>query len=141
VLLGYGLGVGPPPVESNVVGRCAPGFVTGGGVALTWQGNTAWHDDYAGQEGKLRGPATTADIDGDGRMEMVIPAGCYGKLHAYSADGGEEWTLQLGPRTQSSPSIGDLDGDGEVEIVLGSYDGLIWALGSSAQLYLPLVVR
>jgi hypothetical protein len=137
VFLGSGLGVGGG--QSGVVGQCDPDFVTGGVAALDWQGNTAWDDPYHGQEGNIRASAATSDIDGDGEMEVVIPTGCYGKLHAYGAGGEEEWALQMGPRTQSSPSVGDLDGDGEVEIVLGSYDGLIWVLGSSKQTYLSLI--
>lgn len=45
------------------------------------------------------------------------------------ADSGE-WSLPLGPRTIASPSVGDLDGDGSLEIVVASYDGRVYAVGA-----------
>lgn len=39
------------------------------------------------------------------------------------------WSFPLGPRSQGSPSVSDIDGDGKVEIVLNSYDGNVWVLG------------
>jgi outer membrane protein assembly factor BamB len=68
--------------------------------------------------------------------------GCYGKIYAYDgATGHVEWGLQLGPRTIGSPSIGDLDDDGTLEIIVGSYDGNVGALGGSAsnRTNLPLI--
>jgi hypothetical protein len=59
----------------------------------------------------------------------------------FNAGPAVEWTLQLGPRAQNSPSIGDLDGDGKLDIVLGSYDGNVWVLSGGAKLYLPTVMR
>ena len=93
-------------------------------------------------EGNARASAAVADIDVDGQLEVVLPVGCYGRIYAYDGlTGAPEWQLQLGPRAQNSPSIGDLDGDGAAEIVVGSYDGYVWVLGGGARNYLPLVER
>ncbi|HFD40652.1 MAG TPA: hypothetical protein ENJ31_12485, partial [Anaerolineae bacterium] len=71
-----------------------------------------------------------ADITGDGRLEIIIgadisagnwwgdPTGGY--LRILDADGNSlarEWMDQA---LYSSPSVGDLDGDGEYEIVIGT---------------------
>jgi len=141
IVAGYGLGI-QQPAQSGPVGQCDPAYVTGGIVAFNYSGGTvAWHHDYGGDEGNIRASAAVADLNGDGVAEVMLPAGCYGQLHAYSATGAEEWTRQLGPRAQNSPSIGDLDRDGHLDLVLGSYDGSVWAFSGGAQLYLPQVAR
>ncbi len=105
-------------------------------------GAVAWQHDFLQEgttAGNVRASPPIADIDGDGRPEVLLPLGCFGHgdsatgpLLAYDgAMGTHEWTRQLGPRTIGSPSVGDLDGDGTLEIVLGSYDGKVYALGGA----------
>ena len=139
IAAGYGLAVAPGN-DSGGVGECFADRVFGGIVALRADGSLAWQKDYGHQEGNVRASAAVADIDGDRELEIILPFGCYGRLHAYDgATGAEEWQLQLGPRAQNSPSIGDLDGDGSVEIVVGSYDGYVWVLGGAKRTYLPAI--
>ncbi len=141
IVAGYGLGI-QQPAQSGPVGQCDPPYVTGGIVALNYTGGTvAWQHDFGNSEGNIRASAAVADLNGDGVSDVILPVGCYGKLHVYSATGTEEWILQLGPRAQNSPSVGDLDGDGKLDIVLGSYDGNVWILSGGARLYLPLIER
>jgi len=131
IVMGYGLGIGPAPTQSGTVGGCQREYVFGGVAAVNESGQIVWNQNFGNAEGNLRASAAVADVDGDGRLEVIIPAGCYGKLHAFDAQSGTpEWTLQLGPRTQTSPSIGDLDGDGNLEIVIASYDGNVYVLGA-----------
>lgn len=131
IVMGYGLGIGPAPTQSGSVGSCQKEYVFGGVAAVDESGRLVWDQDFGNAEGNLRASAAVADINGDGRLEVVIPAGCYGKLHTFDALTGEPgWTLQLGPLTQTSPSIADLTGDGSLEIVLASYDGQVYVLGS-----------
>lgn len=140
-VMGYGLGVQQPD-QSGPVGRCDPQYVTGGVVAFTQNGFVEWGHNFGNIEGNIRASAASADLDGDGRTEVILPTGCYGKLHAYDGlTGAEEWTVQLGPLTQGSPSVGDIVGNGKLEIVVGSYDGNVWVLGSGSQVYLPAVQR
>jgi len=130
IVMGYGLGTGPAPSQSGPVGLCMREYVFGGVAAVDEGGSIAWDQSFGSAEGNLRASAAVADIDGDGRLEVVIPAGCYGTLHAFDAlTGTPEWTMELGPRTQTSPSIGDIDGDGTLEIVIASYSGLVFILG------------
>jgi len=141
VVAGYGIAV-PPNSNSGVVGGCDPPQVRGGIIALTYQGHVAWHHDFGGAEGNVRGSVAVADLNGDGVLDVVLPVGCYGALKAYDgATGSLEWVRQLGPRTQASPSLGDLDGDGKLEVVVASYDGNVYAFQGGARAYLPAVSR
>ena len=44
------------------------------------------------------------------------------------------WEFQMGDGTLSSPVLGDLDGDGVLDIVVTSQDGLVYALRSNGSL-------
>lgn len=86
---------------------------------------------YLGQRfslGDVLSSPTVADLDGDGSREIVVathrlePSSGYGQLHAFRADGtpvpgfpcntaGQYWPFN------TSPAVGDLDGDGTMEIV------------------------
>jgi hypothetical protein len=70
-----------------------------------------------------------ADLDGDGDLEIVIGCG-NSVVYALHADGTAVtgWpktgvTLTGNTDFQSSPAVGDVDGDGHVDVVIGSNDG------------------
>ena len=65
------------------------------------------------------------DINGDGETEVIIATNWgsfFGQLHAFSSGGVEldDWPLITTGNLQSSPAIGDLDGDGDIELCIGS---------------------
>ena len=101
-----------------------------------------------------------ADIDNDGRVEVVIGVGS--TMHAHQngsviafdgATGRIEWAFDQGRDTASlwagdlpipdnwcegtyaTPAIGDVNGDGGLDVVFGSWDFYIWAVdGNGAPL-------
>jgi FG-GAP-like repeat len=100
-------------------------------VLVSYYGsNPSVHVAYSGAGIKLPGwprnganyvstPASSADIDGDGRDEMFV---CEedGYVHMYRYDGSS--TVVAGSSTQGchTPAVADLDGDGTLEIITTS---------------------
>jgi hypothetical protein len=70
-----------------------------------------------------------ADIDGDGRLEVIVGTSM-GFLYVLSGATGEAlpgWPVQLGEITGAA-AVGDLDGDGKLEIVAADARGSVAAL-------------
>jgi hypothetical protein len=110
-------------------------------------GGRYWALDYNGGEvtpvwTKCTGEAfksstAIADLDGDGRYEIVIGGGdFYGhpdgkRVFAWHVDDGSDlggWPVTVGGSVYSSPAIGDLDGDGRPEVVVTAWDERVYAI-------------
>ncbi len=92
---------------------------------------TAWHKNgtlvagfprYAGKPGArdfIWGAATLANLDGDPALEIITLAAS-GTMSIMKGNGTDlpGWPQLLSPNIQSSAAVGDLDGDGRVEIVV-----------------------
>ncbi len=104
--------------------------------ALDWQGGTVvqmWKQQI---NDVITSSPAIGDIDGDGRVEVVVGAGnFYGQpdgwhVWAWHADDGTPvpgWPQATGGPVKSSPLIADITGDGQPEVVVGSEDHRVWA--------------
>lgn len=64
------------------------------------------------------------DIDGDGDADLVGSTGSCFSDHtvvAYDRDGSTLWTRDIGPACETYPYLADLEGDGDVEILVNQY--------------------
>ena len=102
--------------------------------------NTMWRNNIA--ESIDASPAIT-DLDGDGRMEVVTTTGwAFQNAHsrmiwAWHLDNGSPvrgWPVDTGSITPASVAIGDLDRDGNPEVVVGSWDGHVRAYHGNGRL-------
>jgi hypothetical protein len=58
----------------------------------------------------------TADIDGDGEIEVLV--GAYNLTSINAADGSVDWIFDAGGEGVGAPLVADLDGDGKAEILV-----------------------
>ncbi|MDP9388274.1 MAG: VCBS repeat-containing protein [Actinomycetota bacterium] len=99
--------------------------------AIGGGGNTLW--EFRVNE-IVRSSPSIGDIDGDGRVDIVFGTGDYWvrqpggasdatKVFALNADGTLKWVRDTGGYTLASPTLADLDGNGVLDVAIGTFEG------------------
>lgn len=109
-------------------------------IALDGNGNELWKINtnmiMPLQNGQQGAPAI-ADIDGDGYPEIIIalysdvPLEANGQIWCIDRNGNVKWKTTLPKKVSFHPAIGDVDGDGDLEILTGCDDGKLYCLDKS----------
>jgi hypothetical protein len=106
-------------------------------VAATFQTGTVyvWRADGTNYPGwprkigdQIKGTAAAADLTGDGYLEIVISSLTFGMnnppnyVYVFRHDGSNlpGWPKNIGGHVLSTPVLGDLDGDGNLDIIASS---------------------
>ena len=85
----------------------------------------------------IQSSPVVGDLDGDGDQEIVVGSHD-GRLHAWHDDGFEwnseampwvDWPKQTGDWIVAAPALGDVDGNGSIDVVAASYDGRLYVWG------------
>ncbi len=124
-----------------------PGFPLVGDVSPWWPTGsaTATRDGIDAPSGAFMvGAPAVGDLDGDGHQE-IVDADLNGKVYVWGADGSRVATMSVDPAYSSdrttaqdefnrtkpafaaAPALGDLDGDGTLEIVAAAMDRHVYA--------------
>jgi len=86
-----------------------------------WPVDPRTHPGYA-----ITGTPVLKDLDGDGRLEIIVGHSCY-SLHAWYDDGTRVRGFPIGKigMQTCSPAIADLDNNGHLEIVFGDSSSVL----------------
>ena len=117
--------------------------------SMLWAAGVAAHPDPIEVRSPVDSSPTIADLDGDGTPEIVVGLGStwvngrHGGLVVLDRDGSTRWRWTgnrdfggpSGPQDDgileavfATPAVGDVDGDGRLDIVFGGFDQRIHAL-------------
>jgi len=81
-----------------------------------------------------------ADLDGNGRIEIVLPSTWPALLYVFDSEGNdynENWPKSLPGSVGPSPAIADVDGDGDLEIIIIRNDSMVYVLQHDTAADLP----
>jgi outer membrane protein assembly factor BamB len=80
-----------------------------------------------GLGGNHLGSPVVAELDG---QKVIFVGSRDNNLYAINSDGSSRWAYQTGGSVYSTPAVGDINGDGKLEVVFSSLDGWLYAVSA-----------
>jgi hypothetical protein len=74
---------------------------------------------------------TIADVDNDSSKEIIVQTRTSNNIHALKLDGTVFWTTNIGGTPAVTPSVGDIDNDGIIDIVTATSNGIMHAFNGN----------
>lgn len=75
---------------------------------------------FKSEGGPFDASVALVDLDGDKKLEVLAADSSTGTLFCLDPAGKVKWKIKLPNSTDSPPSVADIDGDGRLEIVVGT---------------------
>eukprot|EP00741_Cyanophora_paradoxa_P017524 tig00020996_g16928.t1 len=85
---------------------------------------------------EIQGQVTLADLNADGALELIA-VDSRGNVAVFNGRGEELWDRRLIGLAAQPPSVGDVDGDGVLDVVVGTDSGVLWAMSGDDGRDLP----
>eukprot|EP00475_Leptophrys_vorax_P031313 TRINITY_DN47392_c0_g1_i1.p1 TRINITY_DN47392_c0_g1~~TRINITY_DN47392_c0_g1_i1.p1 ORF type:complete len:550 (-),score=28.73 TRINITY_DN47392_c0_g1_i1:140-1690(-) len=79
------------------------------------------------QMGEVQGQVVAADVNHDGRLELIA-ADTRGNVAVFNTDGKELWERHLASLVAQGATVGDVNGDGFTEVVVGTSSGHMYVM-------------
>lgn len=96
------------------------------------------------QLGDIQAQPVVVDLNNDGWLEVVV-ADVRGNVAAFDRLGKEVWERHLASMVTQAPTVGDIDGDGALELAIGTGSGRIVVLraadGSPMESFAPVMAH
>jgi len=147
-----------PPTLADLTGDGVPEVLVASqsGQVFVWTRSPFWQPGQPGLGPALvdlpgwpqaagsgvQGSPAVGDIDGDGQPEVLVAANDR-RLWAWKVDGSRvdgnrdgiaDWPQALEASTAASPTLGDIDYDGQLEILIGDRSGRLYAFNGDGSL-------
>jgi hypothetical protein len=132
----WGMGLADLDGDGALEIVASTGCIQGGrrdGRVWAWKADGSLLPGWPVPTGIHSSPPDIGDIDGDGRLEIIVSSGFDCVLYAWHSDGNlvDGFPLPVGERGFPSPVLADIDNDGLCEVVVGgSSEVTIWQMPS-----------